>query len=102
MSAVVGSTDATGRGTATVTVLFSDLVASTERQSLLGDEAMDTFRHSMFEAFSDAVTSTGGEIVKSAGDGVMVVYRHSAEHHGLSTIASSPVICLHERRDLAG
>ena len=72
------SIDATGRSTATVTVLFCDLVGSTERQSRLGDEAADTFRRSMFEALADAVSSTGGEIVKNTGDGVMVVFRHSA------------------------
>ena len=32
----------------------------------------------MFEALAGAVSSTGGEIVKNTGDGVMVVFRHSA------------------------
>ena len=64
--------------TATVTVLFCDLVGSTERQSRLGDEAADTFRRAMFDALAEAVGSTGGETVKNTGDGVMVVFRHSA------------------------
>ena len=61
-----------------MTVLFCDLVESTERLSRLGDEAADTFRRSMFEALAEAVSSTGGETVKNTGDGVMVVFRHSA------------------------
>ena len=54
------------------------MVESTERLSRLGDEAADTFRRSMFEALAEAVSSTGGETVKNTGDGVMVVFRHSA------------------------
>ena len=75
---MVAPTDGWGRTTATVTVLFCDLVESTERLSRLGDEAADTFRRSMFDALAEAVSSTGGETVKNTGDGVMVVFRHSA------------------------
>jgi hypothetical protein len=67
-----------GPSTATVTVLFCDLVGSTDRQSRLGDEAADRFRRAMFEALGAAASTTGGEIVKNTGDGVMVVFRHSA------------------------
>src|SRR5258705_12024265 len=64
--------------TATVTVLFCDLVGSTERQARLGDEAADEFRGRFFLALAGVVAQTGGEVVKNTGDGLMVVYRASA------------------------
>jgi class 3 adenylate cyclase len=66
------------RRTATVTVLFCDLVGSTERQARLGDDAADEFRRAYFAALADAVAATHGEMVKNTGDGVMVVFRSSA------------------------
>jgi class 3 adenylate cyclase len=72
------SPDAQARRTATVTLLFCDLVASTERQTRLGDEASDEFRSRFFGALSEVVEQTGGEVVKNTGDGLMVVYRASA------------------------
>jgi class 3 adenylate cyclase/pimeloyl-ACP methyl ester carboxylesterase len=68
----------TERRTATISVLFCDLVASTERQQRLGDDAADGFRHVVFGALYDAAGATRGEVVKSMGDGLMVVFRDSA------------------------
>jgi class 3 adenylate cyclase/pimeloyl-ACP methyl ester carboxylesterase len=67
-----------GRRTATVTMLFCDLVGSTERQSRLGDDAADEFRRRFFAALQECVRATDGEVVKNLGDGLMVVFRHSA------------------------
>ena len=57
----------------TVTILFSDVVASTE---LLGDvgERPDETRRRLFAALRKAVTNHGGEEVKSLGDGLMVAF----------------------------
>jgi class 3 adenylate cyclase/pimeloyl-ACP methyl ester carboxylesterase len=68
----------TSRRTATVSLLFCDLVASTERQHRLGDDAADEFRRAFFAALSTATTNTQGTIVKTMGDGMMVVFRDSA------------------------
>ncbi len=65
------------RRTATVTVLFCDLVGSTERQRRLGDDAADEFRNRFFGALSDVVREADGELVKNTGDGLMVVFRSS-------------------------
>jgi class 3 adenylate cyclase/pimeloyl-ACP methyl ester carboxylesterase len=70
--------DAGGRRTSTVTVLFCDLVASTERQSRKGDDAHDEYRRRFFAALSACVFASDGEVVKNTGDGLMVVFRHSA------------------------
>jgi class 3 adenylate cyclase len=66
------------RRTATITVLFCDLVASTERQQHLGDDAADDFRRVLFATLHSAAASTHGEVVKTTGDGMMVVFRDSA------------------------
>jgi len=70
--------DAVGRRTSTVTVLFCDLVASTERQSRRGDDAHDEFRSRFFSALTACVHAARGEVVKNTGDGLMVVFRHSS------------------------
>ncbi len=71
-------TDNEPRRTATVTVLFCDLVGSTERQSRIGDDANDEFRRSFFAVLRAAVASSHGEVVKTIGDAVMAVFRDSA------------------------
>ena len=63
---------------ATVTVLFCDVVGSTERLVRVGDIAADAQRRELFAALTDAVTSNDGEVVKHLGDGLMVVFPRSA------------------------
>jgi class 3 adenylate cyclase len=62
----------------TVTVLFSDVVGSTE---LLGEpgERPDEVRRSIFGALRKAVAAHGGEEVKNLGDGLMVAFRSTVE-----------------------
>lgn len=60
--------------TATVSVLFSDLVDSTLMASRLGPEAAETMRRTYFGLLRAAVESAGGTEVKSTGDGLMVVF----------------------------
>ena len=64
--------------TAVVTLLFADLVGSTELLTSLGDDANDKVRRRVLNALNTAATDHGGEVVKSAGDGVMVAFRRSA------------------------
>ncbi len=58
----------------TLTVLFTDLVASTELFQRLGDEAADRVRRAHFRLVRDAVSARGGQEVKTMGDGLMVVF----------------------------
>ncbi len=58
----------------TVSVLFTDLVGSTELLARVGDEAADELRRSHFAALSELVARYGGEQVKSQGDGLMAVF----------------------------
>lgn len=62
---------------ATVAVLFCDIVDSTARQARLGDRSADEMRHRLFPQLSSCVVAGGGEVVKTLGDGLMAVFEHS-------------------------
>jgi class 3 adenylate cyclase len=68
-----------GRASGTVTVLFTDLVGSTELMSRLGAEAFDRLRQAHFAALRQAIDRHGGEEVKNTGDGLMVVFGSVAD-----------------------
>ena len=57
--------------TRTVSVLFTDLVGSTELSSRLGPVLWDPLLRGHLEDLEDALQRVGGTLVKSAGDGVM-------------------------------
>ncbi len=63
--------------TKVLTILFSDLVASTERRARLGDDAFDDFTHRLMAALEGTVAEHRGRVVKKAGDGLMVVFPDS-------------------------
>jgi class 3 adenylate cyclase/tetratricopeptide (TPR) repeat protein len=57
-----------------ITVLFTDLVDSTEMASALSPEAADELRRAHFSVLRQAVAASGGTEVKNLGDGLMVVF----------------------------
>jgi hypothetical protein len=61
-----------------VTILFCDLVSSTERRARLGDDLYDEFNAALFVVLRSAIGAHGGREVSSAGDGMMVVFTESA------------------------
>lgn len=60
--------------TETVTVLFTDLVGSTELSSRLGPVATESLRQTHFSLLRGAISSAGGTEVKNLGDGLMVAF----------------------------
>jgi class 3 adenylate cyclase/tetratricopeptide (TPR) repeat protein len=60
--------------TQTVTVLFTDIVGSTERASHLGPDEADRVRQSHFSLLRKALASGDGTEVKNLGDGLMAVF----------------------------
>ncbi len=62
-----------------ITVLFTDLVGSTELASDVGDTAADELRRTHFAHLREAVAATGGTEVKSIGDALMVTYQGAAD-----------------------
>ena len=60
--------------TENITVLFTDLVGSTELASALSPDAADELRRKHFSTLRRAIATSGGTEVKSLGDGLMVVF----------------------------
>jgi AAA ATPase-like protein/adenylate/guanylate cyclase family protein len=58
----------------TVTLLFTDLVGSTELLGQLGEDGAAALRRRHFSALREAVARAGGREVKSLGDGLMVAF----------------------------
>ncbi|MBI1818024.1 MAG: AAA family ATPase [Deltaproteobacteria bacterium] len=65
--------------TETVTVVFTDLVGSTELASRLGHDAYEALRHEHFTALRAAVAKHGGTEVKTTGDGLMLAFASAAD-----------------------
>jgi class 3 adenylate cyclase len=57
-----------------VTVVFTDVVGSTEMLDRLGDETAHAVRRRHFELLRRTIRDHGGREVKSLGDGLMVVF----------------------------
>ncbi|HET7523469.1 MAG TPA: adenylate/guanylate cyclase domain-containing protein, partial [Acidimicrobiales bacterium] len=57
-----------------VTVMFTDLVGSTELASRLDPEVADRLRQTHFALLRGAIAAHGGTEVKNLGDGLMVVF----------------------------
>jgi class 3 adenylate cyclase/tetratricopeptide (TPR) repeat protein len=68
-----------GRESGTVTVLFTDLVGSTELMAHLGEDAYDEVRRNHFARLREAIDRTGGEEVKTTGDGVMAIFSSAGD-----------------------
>jgi class 3 adenylate cyclase len=64
--------------TQTVTIMFCDLVASTERRARLGDDAFDAFAARFLAALRHEISDAQGRELSNAGDGLMVVFAASA------------------------
>jgi class 3 adenylate cyclase/tetratricopeptide (TPR) repeat protein len=59
---------------AVVTLLFTDLVGSTELLGQLGDDEAERLRRLHFGSLRDVATAHSGHEVKNLGDGLMVVF----------------------------
>ncbi len=60
--------------TENITVLFTDLVGSTELAASLTPKAGDEIRRGHFSVLRQAVAGSGGTEIKNLGDGIMVVF----------------------------
>ena len=81
--------------TQTVTIMFCDLVASTERRARLGDDAFDEFSGRFIATLRDQIARSGGRELTNLGDGLMAVWTEStadavacatAMHHAVSAL----------------
>lgn len=62
-----------------VTILFTDLVDSTQLFASLGDDAAQVLRRDHFNLLRGSVHAHGGREVKNLGDGLMVVFPSARE-----------------------
>lgn len=62
-----------------VTLLFTDLVGSTELLGRLGDDRAEELRRAHFSLLRQAIAETAGREVKNLGDGLMVVFDSPVE-----------------------
>jgi class 3 adenylate cyclase len=65
--------------TGTVTLLFTDLVGSTELMDRLGDEAGGRLLRDHFATLREVAAEHGGQEVKSLGDGLMLAFTSALE-----------------------
>ena len=63
----------------TVVICFTDLVASTELMTQLGDEEMDALRRRHFDILERQCDAHGGEVVKNVGDGLMISFGSASD-----------------------
>ncbi len=74
-------------GTATVSILFVDMVGSTDILRRIGDDANDELRQRYMAALRQALADGGGREVKNLGDGLMAVFERSVADAASSAIA---------------
>ncbi len=68
-----------GRASGTATVLFTDLVGSTELMARLGDAAFDDLRSEHFSRLREAMAACGGHEVKNTGDGLLATFSSAVD-----------------------
>ena len=64
----------TDSGTATATILFTDVVASTDMRVRSGEHAADVLFRAHARRLSEIVTEHRGRVLKQAGDGIMAAF----------------------------
>ena len=69
----------TGAGRSTATVLFTDLVGSTELRSRLGEDTAEELRRHHDRLVAGAVEANRGRLVKNLGDGVMATFTGASD-----------------------
>ena len=75
----------------TVSLVFTDLVRSTELSVQLGAEDSETLRRDHFRLLRDAIATTEGHEVKNLGDGLMVVFARAGDALSFAVAAQQAI-----------
>lgn len=62
----------------TVTVMFTDIVGSTELRARVGEDAAEVLRTAHDAILTDAIRANDGQVVKHLGDGMMATFASAA------------------------
>jgi class 3 adenylate cyclase/DNA-binding NarL/FixJ family response regulator len=84
-----------------VTLLFTDLVGSTELLQRLGDDAAEELRQVHFSLVRQALTAAGGDEVKTLGDGLMAAFASPVQAAGCA-VEVQRAIEEHNRKEVPG
>ena len=63
----------------TVSLVFTDLVGSTELADRLGADESEIIRRAHFRVLRDAIATTGGHEIKNLGDGLMIAFSRARD-----------------------
>ncbi len=77
-------------------VLLTDLVGSTELLSRLGEDAFDGLRRAHFSALRERITRSGGDEVKTTGDGLLATFSSAADAVGCA-VGMQQAVDVHSR-----
>lgn len=86
-----------GAGSAMATVVFTDLVGSTELRSQLGAEAAEELRRVQEEALRAVTLRYGGNVVKGLGDGIMATFSGTADAVAAAVAMQQAIVRLNRR-----
>src|SRR5262249_61780468 len=85
----------TRAGAGTLTLLFTDLVGSTESLVALGEDRCDSVRDEHDALVGGSIAAHHGELVKHTGDGYMAVFRRAGD----AVAAAAEIQLLMSRRN---
>ena len=83
----------------TTTVMFTDLVGSTELRSRVGEDAAEILRRRHDAVLAEAIRSNGGRVVKHLGDGVMATFASAAHAVGAAVALQQSIDRANRRPD---
>ena len=86
----------------TATVLFTDMVASTQLRARLGDAAADLVLEQHDALLDDVLRTTSGRLVKRMGDGVLAVFGSAKQALEAAALVQRRVAQLRARRPEQG
>src|SRR3990170_5780464 len=85
----------------TITILFTDLVGSTELMQRLGDDQAETLRREHFRLLREAMAAHGGREVKTIGDSFMVAFDSAVDAVGCAVTMQQAVRRYNEGQEAA-
>jgi len=83
----------------TATILFTDLVGSTEQRARLGDVEADLLRRDHDALLAAVVDEQGGTVVKTLGDGMMATFASAADAVAAAAEAQQRIHAHNHRAD---